>query len=186
MLVLMQGAFTGLWSVYVTYFVVFFIDRMHYSLSEAGAIFATATFIGLPGRMLWGYAAGRWMSSNAVLALLGFFTTFTVILTGFNSAAWPTWALLTVAVGVNIASTGWQGIALSEMARLSPPGKVGAVTGSIIGLSCIGQVIMPPMFAVVLWLTDSYALGFTLVAIPTSVVGVMMLVSDRRTVHEAK
>jgi MFS family permease len=186
MLVLMQGAFTGLWSVYVTYFVVFFIDRMHYSLSEAGAIFATATFIGLPGRMLWGYAAGRWMSSNAVLALLGFFTTFTVILTGFNSAAWPAWALLTVAVGVNIASTGWQGIALSEMARLSPPGKVGAVTGSIIGLSCIGQVIMPPMFAVVLWLTDSYALGFTLVAIPTSVVGVMMLVSDRRTVHEAK
>ncbi len=179
-LVLMQGAFTSVWSVYTTYFVVFYMDRMHYSLSAAGAMFATATLIGLPSRLIWGYVASRWMSANAVLAVLGFFTAVAVVLTGFNTADWPTWALLTVAVGFNAAATGWQGISLSEIARLAPPGRVGAITGSVIGLSCIGQVILPPLFAAVLLLTDSYVLGFSLAAVPTSIVGVLLLLAERR------
>ncbi len=179
-LVLTQGAFTGVWSIYTTYFVVFFMERLNFSLTAAGAMFATATLMGLPSRLIWGYAAGRWMSSNAVLAMLGFFTAITVVLTGFNTADWPTWALLTVAVGFNAAATGWQGIALSEIARRAPAGRVGAITASVIGLSCIGQVILPPLFAVVLLLTDSYLLGFSMAAIPPAVIGIVLLLADRR------
>ena len=179
-LVLAQGSFSGLWITYTTYFVVFYMERLNYSLAAAGALFASATVIGLPSRLIWGYVASRWMSSNAVLAMLGFMSTVALVLTGFNGADWPAWALLAVAVGVNAASTGWQGIALAEVARRAPPGRIGAVTGSVIGLSCIGQVLIPPMFAAVLLASGSYTLAFALAALPTSVVGVLLLTGERR------
>jgi nitrate/nitrite transporter NarK len=144
-----------------------------------------ATLIGLPSRILWGYISSRWMSPNKVLALLGFVTTISVALTGLNSLSWPTWALLSVAVAVNATASGWQGVTLSEIARRAPPGQVGAITGSVISLSCIGQIILPPLFAAVLLLTNSYALGFALVSIPPSIIGVMLLQADRRAATKA-
>lgn len=185
LLVLTQGAFVGVSSVYTTYFVLFFMERLDYSLTAAGGIFAMATLIGLPSRILWGYISSRWMSPNKVLALLGFVTTISVALTGLNSLSWPTWALLSVAVAVNATASGWQGVTLSEIARRAPPGQVGAITGSVISLSCIGQIILPPLFAAVLLLTNSYALGFALVSIPPSIIGVMLLQADRRAATKA-
>ena len=176
LLVLTQAAFVGLTAVYTTYIVLFYTERLNYSLAEAGGLFAMATFIGLPSRLLWGYVASRWLRPNAVLAMLGFIMTVATALTGFGSAEWPFWAVLAVAVTVNATAGGWQGVALSEVARLAPPGQVGAITGSVISLSCIGQVVLPPIFAAVLTLTGSYALGFALIAIPASVVGFMILI----------
>lgn len=179
-MVSVQFAFVGIWIAYTTYFVLFFIDRLGYSLAGAGGMFATATLIGLPARVILGYIASKWLSPNTVLAGLGFVTSAALVLTGLNTPDWPVWALLAVAVLFNAGATGWQGIALSEIARLAPPGRVGSITGANIGLSCIGQVILPPAFAVILLLTDSYRLAFTLIAIPTSVVGVMLVLAQYR------
>lgn len=180
LLVLTECAFMGAWMVYTTYFVLFFIDRLEYSLAGAGGMLATATLIGLPARMIFGYVASRWLSPFTMLAILGFTTTAALVLTGLNSAAWPAWALLSVAVLVNAGATGWQGVALSELARLAPPGRAGAITGATIGLGAISQVVLPPLFAVILFMTDSYRLAFAVVAVPVSVVGVMCLAVDRR------
>ncbi len=180
LLILVQAAFVGLTAVHTTYFVLFCTERLHYTLSEAGGLFATATLIGMPSRLLWGYVASSWLSPNTVLALLGFVMTAAISLTGLYSLDWPFWALLGVAIVVNMTAGGWQGVALSEVARLSPKGQVGAITGAVISLSCIGQVILPPVFAAVLLLTGSYALGFTLIAIPSSLVGILLLASRRK------
>jgi MFS family permease len=178
--ILAQAAFVGLATVYNTYFVLFFHERLGYSLAAAGGMFALSTLIGLPSRMVWGYVASQWLHSNTVLALLGFVMTVAVIMTGFNAPEWPVWALLAVAVAVNATASGWQGVALSEVARLAPPGHVGAITASVISLSCIGQVIMPPLFAAVLALTDNYLLGFILSALPAAAAGLLLIFANRR------
>ena len=183
LLILAQAAYVGLTAVYTTYFVLFCIERLGYSLSEAGGVFATATLIGLPSRLLWGYVASRWLRPNAVLALLGFVMTGAAALTGFGTVEWPFWAVLSVAVAVNMTAGGWQGVALAEVARLAPPGQVGAITGAVISLSCIGQVILPPVFAAVLTLSDSYGLAFSLVALPSSLVGILLLANGWRRVE---
>jgi MFS family permease len=181
-----QAAFVGLTQVYTTYFVLFCIERLHYTLAEAGGLFAMATFVGLPSRVLWGYVASRWMSPNTVLAMLGMVMMVATALTGFNSPDWPFWAVLTVAVVVNMTAGGWQGVALSEVARLAPKGQVGAITGAVISLSCIGQVILPPIFAAVLTVSGSYALAFALVAVPAGIVAVPLLANRRPAAQAAE
>lgn len=179
LMVFIQGAFVGLQTVYTTYFVLFFMERMDYSLAAAGAMFSTATLIGLPSRMLWGYVASRWLSPYQVMSLLGFVMTGAFVLTAFNSPAWPAWALLVVAVTVICTAAGWQGVALSEVARQAPPGKVGNMTATVISLSCISQIILPPIFAVILLYTGSYTVAFLVVPIPALVVAVICLTADR-------
>ena len=174
------AAFVGLSTVYTTYFVIFFTERMGYTLTEAGGLLASATLIGLPARIVWGYVASRWLKPSTVLAGLGFIMTVAAVLTGFNTPGWPTWALLAVAAAVISTASGWQGVLLSEVARLAPAGQVGAITGSVIGLGTIGQVILPLIFAIILATTDSYAIGFTVTAVPASVVGLMLLAAGRR------
>ena len=178
--VLSQGGFVGLMAVYNTYFVLFFNQRLGYSLAEAGGVFALVTLIGLPARIGWGWVASRWMAPNAVLAVLGFGMAIAVVATGFATPDWPTWAVLAVAVAANISVFGWQGVALSEIARLAPSGHVGGITAAVISLSNIGQVIMPVMFAALLAATGSYLLGFILSALPCAAASLLLIAVERR------
>jgi hypothetical protein len=55
---------------------------------------------------------------------------------------------------------GWNGVQLSEVARLAPPGSAGKVTGATGFVTFAGVVIGPPVFALLSSWTGSYRAGF--------------------------
>jgi MFS family permease len=171
-------AFVGLQISYTTFLILFLTERLGYSLTEAGGIFAMATLIGLPARMLWGYVASVWSTPWRILSGLGFTMSAASIATGFFSPEWHYAQILAVSVVVTSTALGWHGVMLSEVARLAPPGHAGGMTGGVLAFSALGQIIIPLSFSAILTLTDSYTYGFIMAGIPPAIIGVMLLVQQ--------
>lgn len=175
MLAMTMFAFVGLQTSYSTFLVLFLTHKLDYSLTEAGGMLATATLIGMPARMLWGYVASVWSTSRIVLAGLGFTMAAASMATGFYTLDWPTWQILGVAVVVTSTALGWHGVLLSEIARLAPPGQAAGITGGVLAASAMGQIVIPLSFSAILAWNDSYAYGFIMTGVLPAVIGVMLL-----------
>ena len=83
--------------------------------------------------------------------------------------------ILAVAVLYNITALSWHGILLAETARLSPPDKVGGVTGAVLSFTSIAMMIYPALYGGLLAVSDSYGVGFILCSIPSFIAGVIFL-----------
>ena len=82
------------------------------------------------------------------------------VVTAFATPAWPTHAILVLALLFGATAIGWNGVQLSEVARLSEPGMAGKVTGATGFVTFAGVVIGPPSFALLSSVTGSYRTGF--------------------------
>ena len=169
-------AFVGLQISYTAFLILFLTEKLGYSLTEAGGLFAMATLIGLPARMLWGYVASVWSTPWRILSALGFIMSAASIATGFYSPEWHYAQILAVAVVVTATALGWHGVLLSEVARLAPAGHAGGMTGGVLTFSALGQIVIPLSFSAILTLTDSYSYGFIMAGIPPALIGVMLLI----------
>jgi len=83
--------------------------------------------------------------------------------------------ILAVAVLYNITALSWHGILLAEIARLSPPDKVGGVTGGVLSFTSIAMMTYPALYGGLLAVTGSYGVGFILCSIPSFIAGVIFL-----------
>ena len=167
-------AFVGLQSTYTTYFVLYLTEGLGYSLTEAGGIFAAATMLGMPARLLWGYVASGWLSAQYVLAGLGVLMAAATAMTGFYTPEWTHWQILGVAMVFTATGLGWHGVLLSEIARIAPPGQVGTMTGGVLAFSGFGQIVLPLVFSGILAAGGSYGLGFQVASVPPLLIGVML------------
>jgi hypothetical protein len=59
-----------------------------------------------------------------------------------------------------LTATGWNGVYLSEVARIAPPGKAAAATGASLAMTYAGVVVLPLMFWLIVAISDSYAAAF--------------------------
>jgi hypothetical protein len=81
-------------------------------------------------------------------------------LTSLVSAAWPAVAVFAVSFFYGATAVGWNGVYLSEVARIAPVGRAAAATGASIAMTYAGVVTMPAMFWGIVASTGSYAAGF--------------------------
>tara|TARA_B100001179_G_C18401834_1_gene322042 strand:- start:417 stop:671 length:255 start_codon:yes stop_codon:yes gene_type:complete len=68
----------------------------------------------------------------------------------------------------------WHGVLLSEVARISPDGSVGRLTGGVLAFGTAGQVASPILFGA-LYFPLGYQAAYLAVACPAAVVAVLML-----------
>lgn len=167
-------AFVGLQVTYQTYMVLFLTNELGFTFVQAGGLYATAMTAAIPTRILWGYVASTAVGPGRVLAGLAVTMAAASAVTGLYGTGWATWQILAVAIVMTSTALGWQGVLLSEVARLAPPGQVGVATGGVLGFSSIGQILMPLLYSTVLSLTDDYHYGFMAVALPPLAVGIML------------
>ncbi|MCL4764114.1 MAG: MFS transporter, partial [Burkholderiales bacterium] len=99
------------------------------------------------------------------------------------TAAWPAgapvWPLLLVLALFGATAIGWNGVMLSEVARLAPPGRAGAVTGASGCITFAGVVCGPPAFALLAGVTGSYRAGFVAVGLVSVATAVGLRVRSR-------
>lgn len=119
------------------------------------------------------------MSPRTVLSALGLVSGLCGILTAVAAATWPTIALVSVSALYGASAVGWNGVYLAEVARSAPEGQVGAATGGTQFFTFSGALSGPPLFALLVWLTDGYRAGFVCFAVLPLLVGVWLLLSAR-------
>jgi MFS family permease len=164
-----------------TYFVSYLNLELGFSLVAAGLIYSSAHAAGIAGRIVWGAVADRWLSPRRMLGLLGVMMAFSGAAVASFSVAWPLPAVILASTLFGASAVGWNGVYLAEVARLAPPGQVGAITGGTQFVTYIGALTAPPLFGFVVGLAGGYGnayLGFCLLP---GLAGAYLLARVRRS-----
>lgn len=163
----------------ITFLVVMLVEDLGFSLVEAGALLAAVQVGGAVGRVLWGQVADMLGDGLSVLLGLALAMGAAAGALMFASPQWPLPLTSGILMVLGLTAVGWNGVYLSEVARQSPHGAVGAVTGASMFFTFTGVVVGPVIFSElhhhVGTYVDSY--GF-LVAL--ALCGALMVVFNKR------
>jgi predicted MFS family arabinose efflux permease len=124
--------------------------------------------------------ADRFIAPWRLLSLLGFVMAGATVAVGLFTPAWPYAALVLVALVHGATAIGWNGIYLSEVARLAPPGTAGAATGGALAITFLGIVTGPPLFSFIVAMSGSYRPAFFATATLALLGGLACLLAGRR------
>ena len=155
-----SSTYSGMQACLSTYMVVYLTQRIGFSVQVAGAVLATAMSAGVIGRIAWGVLADNWFKPRVLLGVIGLGMSAGALLTASFDATWPLAAIFVVSAVYGATAIGWNGVYLSEVARIAPPGKAAAATGASLAMTYAGVVALPTMFWAIVALSDSYAAGF--------------------------
>lgn len=153
-------SFVGLQTLFTGFFVLYLVRGLGYDLERAGFVFAIAVAVAVPARIGWGWLASRLVKPATLLALLGVAMAGAATLTAVLRPEWPTWVATAIAIAMSVTAVSWHGVLLAEVARLSPPGRIGATTGAVLAFGDAGALVLPLLFSTALALTGGYATGF--------------------------
>lgn len=167
-------AFNGLQTVFTSYFIIFLVEA-GYGLAGAGLVFSIAMLVAVPGRILWGWLGSTIVSPRAIMAGLALGMAGSTLAMGFFGPAWPVVLTGFVAICLSMTVMSWHGVMLAEAARLAPPGQRGAATGGMLSFGQVGALLLPLVYAALLWATGSHGLGFAVCGLPALIVGVALL-----------
>ena len=162
------GAFVIMQLALLTFTVIFFAEEMNFGLVQAGIVLMASQIGGVAGRLFWGWVADVLGDCFKALTLLGAVMSLTTLLCVTISPAWPMIASCALFFVLGATASGWNGAFLAEVARLSPAHAVSAATGGSLFLVNIGKFIGPLAFTLVYQAVGSYAMTFTLMAIPAA------------------
>ena len=163
-----------------SFLVVYLTETLAFSLVAAGFALTVANIGGIVGRIVWGAVADAHLAPRALLGLLGVAAGACAGATAAFGASWPTEAILLVCAVFGSTAIGWNGVQLSEVARHSPAGQAGAVTGACGFITFGGVVFGPPAFALVSALTGGYRTGFAVFGALSVACGLWLLVKHRQ------
>jgi len=174
-LALVSFAYSATQMCLTSFLVVHLTESLHFSLVAAGLALTVATVGGVAGRIGWGYVADRWIAPRVVLATIGLLAGACGAGMALATAAWPPVAIGALAALFGATAIGWNGVQLSEVARIAPRGSAGKVTGATGFVTFAGVVVGPPSFALLSNVSGSYRLGFATFAGASIVTAVALL-----------
>ena len=165
----------------ITYFVSYLNLELGYGLVAAGLIYSSAHAAGIAGRILWGTVADRWLSPRPTLGLLGVMMGLSGVGVACFSADWPLAAVLLASALFGASAVGWNGVYLAEVARLAPPGQVGAITGGTQFITFLGALSAPPLFGFIVGIAGGYARAYLVFCLLPALAGLYLLARRRRS-----
>jgi MFS family permease len=127
---------------------------------SAGFALTAATLGGVAGRIGWGYVADRFLQPRRVLMVIGWLSAAFAVTMAFATPEWPPRLILPLALLFGGTAIGWNGVQLSEVARLAEPGMAGKVTGATSFVTFAGVVVGPPSLPLLSTQTRSNPTGF--------------------------
>lgn len=184
-LALSSFCFSAVQLCLIAFLVVLLVEEVGLDLVTAGAILAAVQVFGAIGRVLWGSVADYVRNGLAVLfglaLLMAGAAAFVALLAGNLGPIWINLAFLVL----GLSAVGWNGVYLSEVARLSPRGTVSAVTGSAMFFTFTGVVFGPALFSILHGILGSYTKSYGLL-VALSLVGGLLVAAVRRSERSAK
>jgi MFS family permease len=167
--------YAGIQTTFSTFLITYLHDRLGMTLVQAGFVLTAALTTGAIGRIVWGTIADRFVAPRLMLGGLGLGMSVCSLATAGFAPDWPFALIVAVCMAFGATTIAWNGVFLAQIAHLAPPGGVADTTGGATFCLFAGVVALPGMFTLLLALTGSYALGFTVAAALTLAGGVWML-----------
>lgn len=159
-------AYSGIQLCLGSYLVVLLHDVAGFSVTAAGAALSVAMTGGIIGRIGWGIVCDRGVPPRILLGSLGIAMSLLAFTMPLIGAAWPWPAVLVLAFCFGATAVGWNGVHLSEIARVAP-GQAAAATGGTLAITYTGVVFMPLLIWGAVALGLGYGTGFVLVGLVT-------------------
>ncbi len=183
-LVLAGAAFNVMHVALTAFTVNLLVKDLGYSLVIAGLISGLAQLGGTLGRVSLGFLADRVRDSLSILTIAGAAMTLMCLLAGLLSERWPPAAVMAMFTLFGFIGIGWNGVFHGQLARLSPPGKVG-LTSSGAGFFLFTTAMAgPSLFAALYSGVGSYTTTFALLAC-TPLAGMLLARSAQLRVRRA-
>jgi hypothetical protein len=130
---------------------------------------------GIGGRLLWGVVADNWVKPRLVLGLLGVGMALAAFAMALVTAAWAAALVFLLSALYGATAVGWNGVYLSEVAHIAPPGRAAAATGASLALTYSGVMVLPSMFWAIVAMSGSYAAAFITTGLLTLWRGCLLL-----------
>lgn len=162
----------------VAFLVALLVDDLGLDLVRAGAVLAAVQLSGAVGRILWGFVADAIHDGLGVLLGLGALMVAAFAAVMLFAASGPLALTIVLFLAIGLSAVGWNGVYLSEVARLSPAGAVGATTGAAMFFTFTGVMFGPPLFAVLHGALGTYIRSYGLL-IALSAAGMAMVAAVR-------
>ena len=145
-----------LFALYVT----FLVEKVGYSLIEAGWLYAVMQGSGIVARIGWGALTDRWVSSRIALACLGIGAVIGTSILAHATEHWSWSSMVALSTLLGATAVGWNGIYLAEIPRQVAQEDVSSATSGTVAFSFFGIVVGPASFAAIVAWSDSYLLPF--------------------------
>ena len=168
-------AFSGLQVAFTSYYVAYLVADAGRPFAEAGEMLAWASAIAIAGRVFWGALAGRLLPSRPLLAFLALamvVATICIALLGPESSR--PW-IIAAGLLMGVTTVSWNGVHLSEVARLAPAGNASIATAGVLFCCFSGLLVLPGAFGAIVAVSGNYDLGFYVAAAPTLIAGIILL-----------
>ncbi len=159
---------------FFSFFVAWQVEALGTPLVEAGARLGIGQAAGVAGRALWALVADR-LGPLRVLIGLGLAAAAAAALLAVAGPHWPGLVIVLLAMVMGATAVGWNGVLLAEIARVAPPGQVGAATSAMGFAFGFCMLFAPSLFSLLVGLTGSYAAGYGL-CVATALGGALALV----------
>lgn len=143
---------------------------------QAGMLVAAAQGGGLAGRLLWGALASHFSTARVWLGGIGAGMSVCALMIGLAPADLGAATLLVISLAFGLTASGWNGVFLAEVARLSP-GFEAANTGALLMPSYAGLVLGPIAFP--LFVSPAFAGAGFLALAAAGVAGTLSLLLSR-------
>jgi MFS family permease len=126
-----------------SFFTVYLVSKLGFSLTAAGFAFGVSQAAGIVGQIAWATLSDRVVTAHAVMAILGTIMGAASVLTAIFTPDWPLTAVIAVSALYGLTAAGFIPVVLGEVARRANPGEVGALTSGA-QLFLISGVIVGP------------------------------------------
>jgi len=147
-------------SCWFAFTVIYLVDKLDFSLTLAGVVFAVMQVGGVFGRIVLGWLSDYMHSATATLSVAAIFSAVTTALLGLTSAQWPLWSIILLALVAGGTAASWNGVQIAEVARRSPPDQIAeTAAGSAILISLV-NIVAPSAFAMSVAASGRYDIPF--------------------------
>ena len=163
-----------------SFLVIYLTETLGFGIVAAGLALTVANIGGIVGRIIWGGTADRWVPPRVLLGSIGVAAALCAYATALFGGGWPSSFIFVVCALFGATAIGWNGVQLAEIARRSPPGQAGTVTGASGFITFAGVVFGPPTFALLAATTGSYRIGFLAFGSASLLCGLRLLARRRR------
>ena len=167
--------FAAIQQCFTVFLVTYLVAGVGMGFVKAGLTLAIAQFAGICGRIVWGGLADWIGRPQPVLGGLGIAMGIAGFVAAWFDASWPYWAIVGVSIALGATGVGWNGVFLSEVARIAPGGQASRATGGALFITFFGVVTAPPIFGGIAALTGSFGHGFVIFAVLALISGIVVL-----------
>jgi MFS family permease len=148
---------------FFSFFVVWQVQVLGTPLVEAGITLAIGQAAGILGRIIWALLADR-RGAPPVLIVIGLGAAASAGGLALAGPGLPWLGVVGLAIGMGCFAVGWTGVLLAEVARLAPPGRVGAATSAMGFAMAATLIVSPSLLSALVAATGGYGTGFGLCA----------------------